>query len=257
MSKQYNLLRMQMTNPLDLIDIHCHVLPGVDDGARNMEESLQLLKEAYRQGVRTVIATPHYSRRAQDVSRQSVQRSICEELAGLAREQIDPEFEVFFGQELFYHEELAERLKQGFGWTMADSGYVLVEFGYGLPYEMIRRGLRSLSDAGYMPILAHIERYPSLRQDGCVDELRHFGVCLQMNYDSLEGSFLNKDVRWCRKMVKDGMIDVLATDMHRIDTRPPAIDGPMKWLVNHVSIDKIRIMCYENPGKIIRNHSVH
>ena len=248
---------MQMPNPLDVIDIHSHVLPGVDDGARNMAESLQLLKEAYRQGVKTVVATPHYSRRTQDASKQFVQRSICVELAGIAREQIDPEFEVFFGQELFYHEELVERLRQGFGWTMADSSYVLVEFGYGSPYEMIRRGLRSLSDAGYMPILAHIERYPSLRQDSCLSELRHFGICLQMNYESLRGSILNKDVRWCRKMVKEGMIDILATDMHRIDTRPPVIEDTVQWLLNHLSTEKLRLMCYENPQKIIRNRSIH
>ena len=239
-----------------LIDIHCHVIPGVDDGSQSMEESLELLSLAYQQGIRSVIATPHYSRRSQDSCRHARQEAIREELEKRAREEIDPDFHIWLGQELYFHEDLIERIREGYGWPMAGSRYALIEFDTGSSYETIFRGLRALCDAGYTPILAHIERFPSIRRKGGLEEIMSLGVILQMNYESLEGSFLSSEVRWCREQVRKGYVSLLGTDMHRMDFRPPKITKALDWMRKHLDPAEIRRLTFDNPMKILQNKEI-
>lgn len=234
-----------------IIDIHTHILPKVDDGARNMKEACRLLETAIDQGVTAVIATPHYSRTREMAG--------LEELADRVREEIqksDPDFGLYLGQETYYHEELVERLRAGKARTMAESRYVLVEFDPGDSYEKIFRGIRTLVSTGYVPILAHIERYKCLRKEGRLTELSAGGCVLQMNYSSLKGGLFDCEARWCRRQVRAGYISLLGTDMHRMDYRPPEIREPMKWLENHIDGKLLDAMTWENPLHIIKNEKI-
>ena len=245
--------------PDGIIDVHCHVLPGVDDGSRDMKESIALLKSAYQQGVVSCIATPHYSRRSEDRDRCARQAALCRELQEAAKEAIHPDFHVFFGQETYYHEELQDRIDGKVGWTIAGSRYVLVEFSPMTDYSMIRRGLRQVLGIGYVPILAHMERYPAIRErvqerggkTTGIDELRSMGVILQMNYDSLTGSIFNREVRWCRDQVKRGIIDLMGSDMHRTDFRPPELTEPLKWMEKNLTKEMFLKITRENAVKVL------
>ncbi|MBQ9420418.1 MAG: protein tyrosine phosphatase [Lachnospiraceae bacterium] len=240
----------------EVIDIHCHVIPGVDDGSSSMEESVSLLKAAYQQGVRSVIATPHYSRRSQNVDRHAQQEQLRTELELRARAEIDPAFRVYLGQEAYYHVDLPERIRDGFGWPMAGSRYLLIEFDTRSDYETIFRGLRSVRNEGYTPILAHIERFPSIRRKGGIDEIRSLGVKMQMNYESLEGSIFSGEVRWCRDQVRNGVVDVMGSDMHRLDFRPPNITGGLGWMRKHLSEDEFQRLTRDNPMRIIQDQDL-
>ena len=240
----------------EVIDIHCHIIPGVDDGSSSMEESVRLLKDAYRQGVRSVIATPHYSRRSQNAGRHAVQEQLRTELEYMVRAEIDPSFSVYLGQEAYYHEDLPERIREGFCWSMTGSRYLLVEFDVRSDYETIFRGLRSIRNEGYSPILAHIERFPSIRRKGGIEEIRSLGVRMQMNYESLEGSVFSSEVRWCREQVRSGVIDVMGSDMHRLDFRPPNITGGLNWMRKHLDADEFRRLTLDNPLRIIHDEDL-
>lgn len=231
-----------------MVDVHTHVLPGVDDGSRDMEESCALLRKAAKQGVTAVIATPHYSRKRGTEG----YRELTEELQTKIQEEF-PDFSVYLGQETYYHEELPEALRDGQALTMAGSRYVLVEFDPLVPYQTLFRGLRRLLSSGYIPILAHFERYACLRQEKNLEDLEGCGCKLQMNYESLQGSLFSKDLRWCRKQVQQGRVHLLGTDMHRLDYRPPEMDAAMRWLQGHVDGRVINQMVYENPRCIIKN----
>ncbi len=234
-----------------IIDIHAHILPGVDDGSRTMDESCQLLRMAVSQGISSVIATPHYSRRHDMPG--------LEELADRTRQEFSrefPDFGLYLGQETYYHEELPQRLKSGKARTMAGSSYVLVEFDPNVRYEKLFRGIRGLLTSGYIPILAHMERYGCLKREGDLAELADSGCIFQMNYESLAGNWLQPHVRWCRRQVSLGRIHLLGTDMHRIDYRYPDITGTLKWLESHVDEGLLEDMVRGNALRVIRDQRI-
>lgn len=228
-----------------IIDTHCHVLPGTDDGARTLEEALSLLEQAAAQGVTAAIATPHWYRgkQTQDLEKLTVQ------LQAEIQKKF-PDFRLYTGTENYYYEALPEELNQKRAVTLAKSPYVLVEFDPKVSYGYLYRGIRRLIDAGYIPVLAHFERYRCLREEQKLSDLYRSGCLLQMNFDSLKGKWYQKDVRWCRRQVLENKVYFLGTDMHRLDFRPPDIDGALKWLEDHLDPAALRKMLYENPMKI-------
>lgn len=234
-----------------LIDIHAHILPGVDDGSRSMEESIKLLELVSEQGVQAVIATPHYSRRRGTDGLIE----LAEELQNKIREKL-PDFSVYPGQETYYHEGLVENLRAGKALTMAGSRYVLVEFDPGAAYSKLHQGIRGLLQAGYVPVLAHMERYLCLRQKENLEDLTGSGCLFQMNYESLAGSLLDREIRWCRRQVSLGKIQFLGTDMHRTDYRPPELKAALRWLERHVDQELLKAMCFENPMHMIRDEKI-
>ncbi|MGN0485189.1 MAG: CpsB/CapC family capsule biosynthesis tyrosine phosphatase [Lachnospiraceae bacterium] len=239
-----------------IIDIHAHILPGIDDGARNWEESRRMLETAYRQGIRHIIATPHYSRKGL--------LDGIRELAGQLQKEagkIAPDFFTYLGQETYYHDELVQHLKEGQGLTLAGSRYVLVEFDPQAPYLQLLQGVRQLTLARYIPVLAHVERYQCLRSDGRSDgrsdsrmeELAKYGCRMQMNFSSLESKgLLDREVKWCRKQVLDRKIHYLGTDMHQMEYRKPDIQAAVSWMKTHISKREAAALLWKNSEIILQ-----
>lgn len=203
---------------LGVVDIHTHVLPGIDDGAEKMALSYRMLRRSYKQGVRKVIATPHYVAYHWRTKPQQIQE-LMEKLAARVRKAM-PDLELYRGQEIQYFEGMVEMLREGKLLTLAGSRYVLTEFLPTSSWSQIERAVRELTMAGYLPVLAHIERYQCLREKGRLEELMKEGAYLQMNYGSLTKlSHFWKirerlDRRWCRRTLLAGYISFLGTDMH-------------------------------------------
>lgn len=240
-----------------LIDIHGHFLPRVDDGSRYLGETRELLHLAHDQGFRAVTATPHYAAGRNRKKAEEI-RDIHQEVRQAARE-LDPTFEVYLGEELFWSDGLLEALEEGRALTLNGTAWVLVEFAQGISYGEICRAVRQLQLAGYVPLLAHVERYPCLREgrqgNELLRELNQLGACLQMNYTSLAGASGVRGLRrlreqaWCRRAVLEGQIQVLGTDMHRLDFRPPQVEEAVRWLGREGLLEKLGA---ENPEKILR-----
>lgn len=242
---------MEVLDRCRRIDIHAHILPGVDDGARSIEEACVLVQRMAETGFSTIIATPHYSRRRGTEGYEE----IFEKLK-TAVEEVIPGFQLYLGHETYYHEELAERLKEGNAFTLAGSRYVLVEFDNEVAFQTIHRAIRRLLTSGYYPIIAHMERYYCLREPKNLHEIYSSGCYFQMNYESLEGHWFQTEVRWCRKQVQEGKIHFLGTDMHRTDYRPPETEKAMQWLERHVDMDIVRTITYENALRVIKNEKI-
>lgn len=230
-----------------IVDIHVHILPGVDDGAADWDEARWMLQCAYEQGIRSLIATPHYSRR------QEVER--LRQLAGRLDDEakrIDPDFQIYLGQEILYFDSLVERLKEGHALTMAGSRHVLVEFMPEVPYKKLYQAVRTVLMAGYYPIIAHVERYRALREEGQMEELAETGCRMQMNYRSLQGGIFDQNARWCRRQVQAGRIAFLGTDAHHRDHRTPEIAKSLQWLESHVGEEELGYMTRGNALEMIR-----
>lgn len=222
------------------IDLHCHVLPGVDDGAADMEESLRMLKSAAKQGVYAVVATSHYSRQFRNENPEQL-RILREELQRRAQAEIHEDFIIYSGQEIFYTEDIVEKLKEKKLLTLNESSYVLIEFHPSTPYSMIINAVRELTMAQYTPIIAHFERYASLREKERVEELIQIGALMQMNYRPIGGKWYVETTRWCRKMLKEGNVHFLGSDMHNTGTRKPEMAEASRWMDKYLDLSLIHI----------------
>lgn len=208
-----------------MIDIHTHILPGIDDGAPDIEETKRLLEMSWKQGVTTIIATPHYSHHTDLAKLQE-----CLRMTQKAAKKIAPQFEIYLGQEILYFEGITDCLDQGKALTLANSRYVLVEFRPDDNFVRLSRAVRELVSMGYFPVVAHIERYVCLRKKGKTEELIDYGAYLQMNASSVLGGVFNWDARWCRKEIAEGRIHFIASDMHNSSSRSPRMADAWKKL---------------------------
>lgn len=233
-------------------DIHAHILPGLDDGASDEGESLKMLRMAAKQGVRAVTATPHYSEAFRSTSPEEIRRQ-CMLLEQKAQEEVRQNFKIYPGQEIFYAEDVVQKLKEGRLLTLGASAYVLIEFHPASPYSMIYKGIREMTMAQYWPVIAHIERCTALREKGRVEELIDAGALMQMNYRSIGGKWYEETTRWCRKMLKEGNVHCLGTDMHNTKTRRPETQKACEWMEKHLDDIYIRDIYYRNAEKILGN----
>lgn len=240
-----------------IIDVHAHILPGVDDGPQDMGESLEMIQMAYEQGIRYIIATPHF-RFFPDKSCYHGEtdhlRSLCQELQVKA-EEMGYKVPVFLGQEIFYFEELPEYLDDGWAISMADSSYVLIEFSPNVSYATILRAVNRLARRNYVPLIAHVERYLCMREKGRTKALVEAGACLQMNYKSLSGGFLDTEVTWCKRQVLNGMIHFFGTDMHDTFDRAPEVEPAASWLASRDPGSAWKIM-HENPISLLKDQAI-
>ena len=233
------------------IDIHCHVLPKLDDGSASLQESIRMLKLACRQGIQAVVATPHDSHQFRQEDPEKI-RNLCRRLETRARAEVNPDFRVYPGEEIFYSQETLEKLKRNQLLTIGESRYLLIEFMPNVPYSLLYRAVRELTEEQYRPILAHMERYGVLREKGRVEELVKAGACMQMNYRRIGGRWYDETVRWCRKMLKNQKVHFLATDMHNTKSRRPQTQEAEAWMEKHLERTYIEEIAWKNQEKILR-----
>lgn len=229
-----------------LIDIHAHIVFGVDDGARNPDESLKLIDMAVSQGIRKIIATPH---NMPNLRPEEIVEKINVLNTKLKEENI--KCDIYTGQEIFYSKDTIESLKKKKYLTLADSNYVLVEFDPEVSFNYLKMATRDIIFGGFIPVFAHVERYSCLRKNKRLEEIKTLGALFQMNYSSLNGGIFNMNTLWCKNKIKEGNISFMATDMHRIDLRKPEITKALSWISKNAEKYLIE-MTYENANVILQ-----
>lgn len=203
-----------------LTDIHCHILPGVDDGAKNTKITAEMLRLNYKHGIRRIIVTPHYRRGMFEPPQELVQKQFLRTkkyAAGIGAQGV----ELYLGCECHRHADMVNMLNEKKLPTMAGSSFVLTEFSSVDPYSRIRTVLYELRAAGYTPIIAHAERYPVMMEypDNLEDAIA-LGAMIQINADSLLGHHGYGTKRKCKKMMKRGQVDFIGSDAHDLKKRP-------------------------------------
>lgn len=235
------------------IDIHCHMLPGVDDGSAGMEQSVHMAKIAAMEGFSRIILTPH-----QKADRRCVTYDGTIRRMKLLQERVDDlriPVRFYPGGEIFYRHGTAELLEAGKLHTLAGSHYVLVEFFPGEEYSYIRDALVRISSFGYLPILAHVERYASvISEQGRAKQLKqNTGCFFQVNAASLTGEagFAGKNAS--RKIVRQGLADFVATDCHNDAGRPPRIRQCAEWLEKKLGREGVERLLVKNPEAVLED----
>lgn len=233
-----------------MIDIHSHILPGIDDGARTLDESIDIIQELSHQGVTGIIATPHYITDTMYTSSRYDNLRLLSKLKQAIREAgIDAQ--VYLGNEIFIDIKIAELLRRGVVSTLADSKYVLVEFSLNEEYPNYADILGNLMELGYMVILAHPERYAMAEENyGRLEELQEMGVLFQCNAGSFIGQYGKSVEKLAVRLAKEKRIFALGSDIHHAhgDNRVARAQRKLRRYYNKTELERILV---KNPGKII------
>ena len=234
------------------IDIHCHILPEVDDGAKNIEQSLEMLRIAAKDGITDIIATPHFHYRRGHATPEEIRRKVQELNAAAKAEGIN--ITVYPGNELYYTHELLEKVKAGEALTLADSDYVLLEFSPDVEKSKLQRAVYKFLGEGYYPIIAHMERYEAFRKDReFAYTIEEMGAYYQINAGSLMGSAGWNTKRFARTMLEQGMVKFIATDAHDTNKRYPGFGKAAEWIAKKYGEEDLWEYLRDNPQKIIEN----
>ncbi|MBQ6414138.1 hypothetical protein IJI28_00745 [Candidatus Saccharibacteria bacterium] len=233
-----------------MIDIHSHILPGIDDGARTLGDSIDIVQELSSQGVTDIVATPHYITDTIYTSpRENNTKLLIELRRVLAEAGITAN--VFLGNEIFIDITIAELLKRKVVSTLAESKYVLVEFSLNEEYPNYADILGDLMEQGYKVILAHPERYLMTQRDyGVIENLCDMGVLMQCNL----GSFIDKYGKAAEKLAvrlaKENRIFAMGSDIHHIRGDNSVLKA-QKRLRKYYNKSELERVLVKNPGKII------
>lgn len=201
-----------------MIDIHSHILPGVDDGAKSEEESIAMAKAAVAEGITTLIATPHHRNAAYDNYREDIRMHVSI-LNDLLKERNIP-LTVLAGQEVRVYGEMIEDFEHGDIQTLADSKYVLIEFPSDSVPQYAERFLYDLQIAGLRPIIAHPERNLELinNQNRMYDLIRS-GAFAQVTAASIAGKFGKEIATFSYQLIEANLAHFIASDAHNTTTR--------------------------------------
>lgn len=238
-----------------LIDIHSHILPGIDDGARTERESLKMLKMAAAAGIREIIATPHFHYRRGKATPEKVKGTIARMQEMLEVMKIP--IRLYAGNELYYSHSLLDVVKAGEALTMAGSDYVLLEFSPETEKRKIQHAVYQFLCEGYNPIIAHAERYQAfLKHMDFAEEISAMGAYLQVNSDSLCGNAGWRIKRFSKKLVEEDLVSFAATDAHDTVERVPQFGKSIAWISKKYGQDQLQEYLIDNPKKILQNKTI-
>ncbi|MBR3322291.1 phosphoesterase [Candidatus Saccharibacteria bacterium] len=234
-----------------MIDIHAHILPGVDDGARTFDVSANMIRELWEQGVTKIIATPHY---VDETIYMSSKETNLELLLKLRQKLVDEKVgvEVYLGNEIYINEKIGDLIEKGEIATLADSKYILVELPMSGEYPGYKDVLVELMEDGYKVILAHPERYVAIQEDfEIVRELCDAGILLQCNMGSIIGQYGKSAKKTIQKLAKNKMIFAFGSDIHHCHDRRDLLVAQDR-LKKYYNDTELAILLVDNPGKILK-----
>ena len=237
------------------VDIHCHILPGIDDGARDWDDALAMARLAVEDGTSTIIATPHQLGSWNQNRGDDIRRLTAELNERLQAEQIP--LTVLPGGEARFEAELVERIASGDVLTLGDRHrHVLVE----LPHELylpLDSLLKSLVSRRISVILAHPERNQGiLRQPELLGTVVDAGCLAQITAGSLCGTLGSELQQMSEWMVREGLVHIVATDAHGPRTRRPLLGRAYEKLCEIADEQTAQDLCYRIPARIAAGHTV-
>ncbi len=237
------------------IDIHCHILPGVDDGSPNMETSLKMLRTALSEGTKGMILTPHHKPMHHNVSPEHLIDYTNELMEEAHRQGI--KVQLFPGNEIYYSDSAVRELESGRASTLGDSDYVLIEFHPTDMYKTIHNALYTVQSAGFVPILAHVERYADMvKHIKYVDELVEMGIYIQVNANSVMGKYGLGIRHFTRELLKKQMVHFVATDAHDNGSRAPHLLECRDYVESKLGEKYALEIFHDNAMKVLKNQII-
>lgn len=235
-----------------MIDIHTHILPGLDDGAESLDDTLAMAEQAVRSGVDVLVATPHSNQEQQYQNYESpaLQTLFQQAKDALVRENIP--LKLVRGMEIFASDDIVEKIRAGRLLPLNHSRYYLVEFAFPEEPWYIHDTLADLLEHGYIPVIAHPERYTCVQDDpNLLFEWRQMGVLAQLNKGSVLGRFGPRPERAAQQLLNHQLVNCIASDAHRPYIRTPDMREIDAFLCRYYSEEYRDLLLEENPSRIV------
>ena len=238
-----------------MIDMHTHILPGIDDGSGSIEESIKMIKEAKEAGFTEIVSTSHYIEESYNFSKHEREELIKNINKELERENVD--IKIYNGAEAYISTNLNQLIEKGEVPTINESKYLLMELPMHSEILYLDNIIYNLRTNGIIPIIAHPERYSYVQKNPkMLQDLINKGVLFQGNYGSIIGRY-GKDVeKTLKKLLKNNMIHFLGTDTHRSESVYIQMDKILKKLEKLIGKEKLEFLSKRNPQKILNNEDI-
>lgn len=236
-----------------MIDLHCHILPGIDDGSKNLQESLTILRNAAAAGVTDAILTPHYIRDSQ-YNYDNAHKSQLLDILKTATHEAEIPINLYLGNEVYIDQDALGLLNSDKIATLAGSRYILIELPVLTEDQTARDTLFKLVASGFIPIIAHPERYSYVQKNPhYIDAFLEIGCLFQGDYQSLLGKYGRAAKKSLQKLIKANAITFLASDTHHAND-----DYNLRKAIRHTcglvkTATKAEALFETNPRKVLEN----
>lgn len=231
-----------------MIDIHCHILYGVDDGSPDYETSCRMVDCLADEGVSAIIATPHYRHQMFSYPVQRIEDALTRLSAYAAGRHVT----LFPGCEYHVNHDIFSHLESGRVHTLADSDYVLTEYSYTSDLARILDYTEELVMRGWRPVIAHAERYEVFqRRPRLAEEVIQQGAQIQVNADSVLGLDGRGMKKCALKLLDLGLVDYIASDAHDLEERAPHLNKCYSLVRKRYGEESAGILFEKNPRRIL------
>lgn len=239
-----------------MIDIHCHVLWGIDDGPKTLDESIQVCNMLKNKGVKSIVATPHYIVGSTYQTNSAVVTSMVDQLNKVLKQKV-PQLEIKPGMEVFITPDIIDLIKSNEILTLNGSKYILIETSLNSIPIYLEDVFYKLRIEGYIPIFAHPERNRIINTNfKLVEKLISNGVLIQVNHDSLAGRYGKTIKNFAETLLKKGLVHFIATDTHCVNDRFKGTEYLTKTIDELIGKENAEKLISINPSRVISNLSV-
>ena len=236
------------------IDMHSHILPNVDDGAKNLNMAIKMLQIAKSEGIDTIVTTPHYmtgiynwtSQNAEDAF-ESLNKAITDKSINI---------KLIRGNEVYLDQSVVQQIKLNECRTIGNTSYVLIELPIYEPPISLFSMIEDFFNSGYRPIIAHPERYQYLSRE-TVGKLIDLDCLLQINSGSITGFYGKKLYEAAKSLVVEGNVHFIGTDAHNDSTYAPRLKKAYSIISNWIGEERAEDLFINNPEKALDNIKIN
>lgn len=234
-----------------MIDIHAHILPGLDDGAKTLNDALSMCRIAVEDGITDIIATPHTMNGTYLNGEEAILEKVKELNSALKQNKIN--IKVYPGSDVRIYPRVISDIEEDKVLTLNNNKrYVLLEMPFQTIPIMALDILSQLADSGVTPVVSHPERNEQvLRQFEILAEMKRRKALLQVTAMSLTGEFGEEIKDLCIKMLKEGLVDIIASDAHSPDKRPPVLSAAVSAASEIVGTEAALRTVEDTPRQIL------
>ncbi|WP_404330379.1 tyrosine-protein phosphatase [Mesobacillus maritimus] len=238
-----------------MIDLHCHILPGIDDGAQSDDDSLAMARAAVQQGITTIIATPHHKNGIYENPKQDILGKVAELNKRLQAEKVD--LQILPGQEPAITGELAEDFESGQIMTLNDTNYVFVELPSNHVPRYTEKLLYDLQLKGLIPVIVHPERNSEIHErPELLYKLVEKGALAQLTAGSVCGRFGKKIKSFSEQLIEANLVHFIASDAHNVTSRAFHLGQAYDVIEKQYGVDMVYLFT-ENAELLVEGLNVY